>query len=72
MRVEPPVPADALAAIRGALAAMRLAVQDKSPELVGVLRKFDVSRTADTVAITGSLPAQTLKDFVAKQHHDMK
>jgi hypothetical protein len=58
--------------IRGALAAMRLAVQDKSPELVGVLRKFDVSRTADTVAITGSLPAQTLKDFVAKQHHDMK
>jgi hypothetical protein len=58
--------------IRGGLAAMRLAVQDKSPELVGVLRKFDVSHTADTVTITGSLPAQTLKDFVAKQHHDMK
>jgi len=58
--------------IRGGLAAMRLAVQDKSPELVGVLRKFDVSRTSDTVAITGSLPAQTLKDFVAKQHKEMK
>jgi hypothetical protein len=54
--------------IKGALAAMRLAVQDKSPELVGVLRKFDVSHTSDTVTISGSVPAQTLKDFVAKQH----
>jgi len=53
--------------IRGALAAMRLAAQDKAPELVSVLRKFDVSRTTDSVAITGTLPAQTLKDFVAKQ-----
>ena len=54
--------------IRGALAAMRLAVQDKQPDLVPVLRKFDVSRTTDTVAISGTVPAQTLKDFVAKQH----
>jgi hypothetical protein len=58
--------------IKGALAAMRLAVQDKSPELVGVLRKFDVSHTSDTVTISGSVPAQTLKDFVAKQHHDAR
>jgi hypothetical protein len=58
--------------IRGALAAMRLAVQDKSPELVGVLRHFDVSRTSDTVTISGAVPAQTLKDFVAKQHHDSR
>jgi hypothetical protein len=55
--------------LRGALAAMRLAVQDKSPELVGVLRKFDVSRTSDTVTISGTLPAQTIKDLVAKQRH---
>jgi hypothetical protein len=54
--------------LRGALAAMRLAVQDKAPDLVGVLRKFDVSHTADTVQIVGSVPADTLKNFVAKQN----
>ena len=58
--------------LRGMLAAMRLAVQDKSPELVGVLRRFDVSRTNDTVAISGTVPAQTLKEFVSKQHHDAR
>jgi hypothetical protein len=54
--------------LRGMLAAMRLAVQDKSPDMVNVLRKFDVSHTADTVQIVGSVPAETLKSFVAKQH----
>jgi hypothetical protein len=54
--------------LRGVLAAMRLAVQDKSPEMVNVLRKFDVSHTNDTVQIVGSVPADTLKSFVAKQH----
>lgn len=54
--------------LRGMLAAMRLAVQDKSPEMVNVLRKFDVSHTSDTVQIVGSVPAETLKSFVAKQH----
>ena len=56
--------------LRGALAAMRLAVQDKNPDLVGLLRKFDVSRTSDTVTISGTLPAQTVKDLVAKQRHN--
>jgi len=55
--------------LRGALAAMRLAVQDKNPDLVGLLRKFDVSRTSDTVTISGTLPAQTVKDLIAKQRH---
>lgn len=54
--------------VRGALAAMRLAVQDKSPDLVNVLRKFDVTHTADSVAITGSIPAETIKTLMAKQH----
>lgn len=54
--------------LRGMLAAMRLAVQDKNPEMVGVLRKFDVTHTADTVQILGTVPAETLKSFVAKQH----
>jgi hypothetical protein len=54
--------------LRGMLAAMRLAVQDKSPEMVNVLRKFDVTHTSDTVQIVGSVPAETLKSFVAKQN----
>ena len=29
---------------------------------------FDVSHTSDTVQIVGSVPAETLKSFVAKQH----
>ncbi|HEX7192414.1 MAG TPA: hypothetical protein VF381_12675 [Thermoanaerobaculia bacterium] len=54
--------------LRGMLAAMRLAVQDKSPDMVNVLRKFDVTHTSDTVQIVGSVPAETLKSFVAKQN----
>jgi hypothetical protein len=54
--------------LRGVLAAMRLAVQDKAPDMVNVLRKFDVTHTADSVQISGSVPADTLKTFVAKQH----
>jgi hypothetical protein len=53
--------------IRGALSAMRLAVRDKSPELVPVLRRFDVSRTADTIKVSGSIPAAMIKDMVAKK-----
>lgn len=54
-------------AIRGALAAVRLAAQDKQPDLVPVLRKFEVTHTSNTVAITGAIPAETLKTYVAKQ-----
>jgi hypothetical protein len=53
--------------LRGALAAIRLAVQDKSPDLVPVLRKFEVTRSADAVSITGTIPAETLKTLLAKQ-----
>lgn len=53
--------------LRGALAAVRLAVQDKSPDLVPVLRKFQVSRSRDTVSISGTIPAEVLKTLIAKQ-----
>ena len=53
--------------IRGALSALRLAVRDKQPDLVPVLRRFDVSRTDDSVKVTGSIPAATLKELVQKQ-----
>lgn len=52
--------------LRGALSAMRLAVQEKSPEMVSVLRKFTVSRTDNSVSISGSVNAETFKSWVAK------
>lgn len=54
--------------VRGALAAMRLAVQDKQPDLVNVLRKFEVTHSADSVSISGSIPAETIKTLMAKKH----
>ncbi len=53
--------------LRGALSAMRLAVQDKQPDLVSVLRKFNVSRTDDSVTISGSVPANTFREYMNKQ-----
>jgi hypothetical protein len=51
--------------LRGGLAAMRLAVQDKQPDLVSVLRHFDVKRTNDSVTIGGTVPADSLKKLAA-------
>ena len=51
--------------LRGALSAMRLAAQDKSPELVSTLRRFTVSRSDDSVTISGSVPAETFKTWAA-------
>jgi hypothetical protein len=52
---------------KGALSALRLAVKDKSPEMVPVLRKFDVSRKDDYIRIEGSIPAGTIRDLMAKK-----
>jgi hypothetical protein len=54
--------------LRGALAAMRLAVKDKSPDLVPVLRKFQVERTDDSIRISGSIPAESLRKLMAHKH----
>jgi len=53
--------------LRGALAAMRLAAQDKQPDLVSVLRKFAVTRTDDSVTISGSIGADTIRNLAAKK-----
>ncbi|HET7711208.1 MAG TPA: hypothetical protein VFL80_04710 [Thermoanaerobaculia bacterium] len=53
---------------RGALAAMRLAVQEKSPDLVSVLRRFSISRTDNSITLTGSIPAESLRTLMAKKH----
>lgn len=53
--------------VRGALSAMRLAVKDQHPDMVNVLRRFDVERTSDSVRITGSIPGDALKKLAAKK-----
>ena len=58
--------------LRGALSAMRLAVKDKSPEMVSVLRRFDITRKSDSILIEGSIPANTLRDLMAKKRASMQ
>lgn len=53
-------------AVRGALAAMRLAVKDKSPDMVSALRRFDVKRSDDAVSISGTIPADALHKIIAE------
>lgn len=53
--------------VRGALSALRLAVKDKSPQMVSVLRGFEISRKADSLTIEGSIPATTLREMMAKK-----
>lgn len=52
--------------LRGALSAMRLAVRDTRPDLVSVLRRFDVERTRDAVKISGTIPADSLRKVMTK------
>jgi hypothetical protein len=52
--------------LRGALSAMRLAVKDSQPDLVSVLRRFDVERTNDSVKISGTIPAESLRKVMTK------
>jgi hypothetical protein len=54
-------------ALRGVLAAWRLAAQEKSPDTVSVLRKFTVSRDKGTVSISGTLPGATVRALAEKK-----
>ena len=54
-------------AIRGALAALRLAASEKAPEMVSALRGFDVERKSDSITVEGSIPAATLRELMAKR-----
>jgi hypothetical protein len=53
--------------LRGMLSAWRLAVQDKSPQLVSVLRRFTVTNSANAVTISGTLTADNLKSLKVGQ-----
>jgi hypothetical protein len=52
--------------LRGALAAARLAVADQVPDLVPVLRRFEVTRNGQTVAIEGSIPADVVRQLMTR------
>jgi hypothetical protein len=58
--------------VRGALSALRLAVKDKSPEMVSVLRRFEITRNDDSIAIEGSIPAAALREMMAKKRASAK
>ncbi len=47
--------------LKGMIAAWRMAVQSKSPELVSALRKFTVTRDNQGVTIAGRIPAELFK-----------
>ena len=53
--------------IRGGLSALRLAAREKSPDLVTVIRRFDVSRKNDAVLVEGSIPAAQLREMMARK-----
>lgn len=53
--------------VRGGLSALRLAVREKAPEMVAVIRRFDVSRKNDAVLVEGSIPAAQLREMTAKK-----
>ena len=55
--------------LRGATAAWRMAVQEKQPALVDVIRKFKVDQSGNTVSFGGTVPVQMIQDFAhAKQN----
>jgi hypothetical protein len=54
--------------LRGALSAMRLAVKDSQPDLVSVLRRFEVDHVNDSVRISGTIPADSLRKLMVKHH----
>ncbi len=54
--------------LRGLLAMWRLAVQEKSPELVSALRKFQIASDDSGVTIRGTLPASLLRSMAEKAH----
>lgn len=48
--------------VRGALAAWRIGVSEKAPQLLPVIRRFDVVRDGRSVSVRGSIPASILRD----------
>ncbi len=54
--------------LRGLTALWRMSVQEKSPEMVSLIRKFDILRDAESVSVTGTLP----QDLISKLSSETK
>jgi hypothetical protein len=54
--------------LRGVLAMWRLAVAEKSPEMVSVIRRFQIDTDADGVSIRGTLPGSFLRALSESKH----
>jgi hypothetical protein len=52
--------------LRGLMAMWRLAVQDKAPEMVAMIRRFSVSNDGEGVSVRGTLPAAFLRSIAEK------
>ena len=53
--------------LRGVLAMWRLAVQEKSPELVSVIRQLRIGNDGDAVSISGTLPGSLLRSLASHE-----
>jgi hypothetical protein len=53
-------------ALRGLTAAWRMAAQEKSPELVAVIRRIQVTRDGEGVTISGVLPGDLIRTLTAE------
>ncbi|PYQ68285.1 MAG: hypothetical protein DMF54_01290 [Acidobacteria bacterium] len=51
-------------ALRGVVAMWRLAIHEKAPEMVPILRRFDIERDGEGVSITGTLPGSFVRKLV--------
>ena len=54
--------------LRGVLAMWRLAVSEKSPEMVPVIRRFQIDTDPDGVSIRGTLPGSFLRELSQTRH----
>jgi hypothetical protein len=54
-------------AVRGVLAMWRLAIQEKQPNLVPVLRKFKVTSDGDSVTLAGTLPGSVIREMAERK-----
>ncbi len=54
-------------AVRGVLAMWRMAVQEKHPDLLPVLRAFKVTEGKDSVTLSGTLPGASLRALTEKR-----
>lgn len=52
--------------LKGLLASLRIAAQEKQPELVKVVRRFSIASDGDAVSLNGSVPTAMINDFVAR------